>query len=166
MTTDTVSALMAALKALDAREILVGVPADDSPRPPMAGNGSNARTDTDGINNATLAYIQNFGSPANNIPAREFMEPGILSAQDRITKALAATGRAALDGDLAAIDKGFNAVGLIAQSAIRNKITDGPFEALKPATLAARRRSGFKGTRPLIVSGQLRSSITYVIRER
>jgi len=166
MTVDTVPKLMAALSALEGRDVLVGVPAADTQRTvPLFGKVQGPQKE-DGITNAALAYIHNTGSPANNIPARPFMEPGIMAAEDKITKALANTGRAVLDGDLAAMDKGLNSVGIVASSAIKNKITSGPFEPLKKSTLSARRRRGRTGTRPLVDTAQLRNSINYVVRER
>lgn len=155
MNVDTVSQLMAALKALGDREVLVGVPED-----------KDARSDGDGINNATLAAVQNFGSPAQGIPAREFMESGVESVEERVTDMLRQTGAKALDGDVSAVDKGLNSVGLIASNGIKNKIVTGPFKELKRATIMARRRAGFKGTKPLNRSGQLKNAITYVLRKR
>ena len=55
------------------------------------------------------------------------------------------------------------------RDAIKAKITDGPFEPLKPSTIAARkskRKSRSNADiKPLIDTGALRNSISYVIRD-
>ena len=72
-----------------------------------------------------------------------------------------------LDGGAAAIEKANNKAGLVAQAAIKNTLRSGEgFPPLADATLAARKRAGFTGTKPLIWTGQLLNSITYVIRKR
>jgi hypothetical protein len=50
---------------------------------------------------------------------------------------------------------------------VRAFITAGQgFAPLAAATLAARRRKGRTGTKPLIDTGQLRRAITYVLRRK
>ena len=107
-----------------------------------------------------------FGSPARNIPPREFMEPGIESVKDDTVTLLAAGGRRVLDGDSDGFENTLDQVGLHNVSAIRNKIVDGPFTELAESTLAARRRKGFQGTSPLNRTGQMRNAVTYVKRNR
>lgn len=116
------------------------------------------RQDKEPINNAQLAYIHETGSPAANIPARPFMHPGIEAVQSKITSMFMDLASGKADPS-----KQLNLIGMLAQSSIRRYITDGKFAPLSPSTLAARRRRGFSGTKPLIVTGQLRASITYVI---
>lgn len=142
---------------LTKREVLVGIPA-----------GAPARNES-GINNATLAYIHDTGSPAANIPARPFLAPGIKDARGPINTRLKQMGQAVLrnsDTSASVVDKYLNAIGLIAVSAIRARITSGPFAPLAPGTLRARRAAGFAGTKPLIVTGQLRNAVNYVLRDK
>jgi len=144
---------------LTQNEVLVGVPAEKTDR---KFDPSEPKQD---INNATLAYLNDKGSPANNIPARPFMELGIESQKTNIVKDMQAGAKSALSADDSAVDKTLNKVGLRAQLGIRNaiqEITPGPAEA----TLKARKRKGFKGEKALIVTGQLRNSINYVIRRK
>jgi hypothetical protein len=82
----------------------------------------------------------------------------------QITPRLKTMGASALQGDLAAIQKGLNAVGLLGQNAVRAQITDGQHAPLSERTLKARQARGRTGTKPLIDSGQLRNSITYVVK--
>lgn len=146
--------LEAAVKALASRSVLVGVPEDKTERK------------SDEINNATLAYIHDNGSPSANIPARPFLDPGVQKAKDRIIVRLKQMGTSVLGGDRQAVERQLNAIGLLAVSAIREKITEGPFIALKPSTIAARKRQGFLGTRPLVRTGQLRNAVNYVLTEK
>jgi len=48
---------------------------------------------------------------------------------------------------------------------VKAKISSGPFKKLADATLAARRRRGRTGTKPLQDTDQLLNSVTYVMRK-
>lgn len=158
---------------LSKKTVLVGVP-----------EAKAQREDGEPVNNAALAYIHEFGSPANNIPPRPFLIPGIESAKSKIAAQLAEAGKAALNKDNSAVDKRLNAAGLAAQNSAKTKINSGDFAPLSDSTVRARAARGRKGAiaelasrkagneannenaRPLIDSGQLRNSITYVIRKK
>lgn len=133
--------------------VLVGIPSETA-----------GRSDV-GINNATLLAINNFGSPMQNIPARPVMENGIRAAQDPIAEQFKLAVSGALTKGLSALDQYYNRAGIIASNSIKKAINsqdfpDGPAES----TLAARKAAGFKGTKSLIVTGQMRNAITYVVR--
>lgn len=128
-TIDKTIDLIAALNALASREVLVGIPAEDTNR----AEGS--------ITNAALGYIHEHGAPEVNIPARPHLKIGVRNAHAAIVGALRGAGRAALAGNPGAVLRGLGAAGLAAQNSVRRKITDGPFAPLAPATIAARRRS-------------------------
>lgn len=117
------------------------------------------------MNNATLAYIHDNGSPAANIPARPFMRPGIESVKGRIATSLEKGALAVMHNESNGVEKALHIAGLTAQSAIRSKINQGIEPALAESTLAARRARGRQGTKPLIDTGQLRNSINYVVRK-
>lgn len=152
---DHVPEILDAMATLAQNDVLVGVPEEKTER----------KNDSE-ISNAALAYIQDKGSPTQNIPPRPFLEPGIQDAKEPIAEGMRKAAEAALDGNKGAVVANLNRVGLVASTAVKLKINNGPFVPLKPATLAARRRHGFAGTKPLIVSGALRNSITYVLRRR
>ena len=83
-------------------------------------------------------------------------------------KAIEAMKKFAAQGltDPAAVDKGLNAAGLIAQASVKNRIRNGVgFAPLSEKTLAQRKAQGKSGTKPLIRTGQLLNSITYVVKE-
>lgn len=174
---DNVSKVLKGIDVLTNTTVMVGVPEDKNDR-------------RDGpISNAALAYIHDKGSPAANIPARPFMEPGIKSVRAEITKTLKDAGSAVLKGGASNVTIYLNKVGLIATRAIKSKITEGIPPPLAPSTIRGRinrvkskarrrrlradlasgtpasRQSGAEGLfTPLIVTGQLRNAITYVLR--
>ncbi len=133
--------------------VLVGIPAADS-----------KRKDDNEINNATLLFINNFGSPANNIPARPVMEIGIRAAQDQIAeefkKAIQGTWKRGVVG----LGIYYERVGIIASNSVKKTINDQiGIDAPAESTLAGRKAKGFKGTKALLVTGQMRNAITYVV---
>jgi hypothetical protein len=151
--TDNSAGVFKAISVLRENDVLVGVPEENTERK------------NDEPTNAMLAYINDKGSPTQNIPPRPFLEPGIQDAKDRIEDGLRKAGEAALDGKSDAVLSNLNAVGLVASTSVKLRINTGPFVPLKPATVAARRRQGFTGTRPLIVTAQLRNSVTFIVRK-
>ena len=159
VTVDRVGALVRDLRALSTQDVLVGVPEAETQREPEPGEPA-------GITNAAIGYINEFGSPVNNIPARPHLFPGIEDARDRLTPELGGAFAAALDGRMDDVDTRLNRAGLIAQAAVRSRIITGPFVPLAPSTIAARKRRGHEGEAPLQESGQYRQAITYVLRRR
>ncbi len=154
VTADRLPQLIKSLHALAARRVMVGIPAS-----------RDSREDGSPISNAEIGYIQEFGAPEANIPPRPFLVPGVESAQDQIVSRLRRAGAAATRNDQTGVEQQLNAAGITGQTAVRVQMTDGDFEPLKAATLAARRSRGRTGTHPLIDTGQLRNSITYVLRD-
>jgi hypothetical protein len=159
VTKDSVAQVLKSIRELTKHEVLVGIPADHSERKPDP-------DETEAANNALIGYVMENGSPARNIPARPHMKAGVESARDEIVRRYEDGGKAILDGRIKDADKVHNAVGLIAENSIKRKITDGPFAPLAPRTLAARKRRGRTGDKPLIDTGQYRRAITHVIRPK
>ncbi len=153
---DRLPQLKVSLDKLTRQNVMVGVPQDKTRR----------QEEESPAGNATLAYIHDNGAPAANIPARPFMKPGVEAAKPTIVKQFQLAAKKALQKDDSAIERGLNMAGLAAQNAIRAAINEGPGPELSEGTLAARRRRGRQGTKPLVDTGQLRNSITYVIRSK
>ncbi|QIE88047.1 hypothetical protein G5B91_17925 [Pseudomonas nitroreducens] len=182
VTKDTVWQVLASIQRLVRQEVLVGIPADKA-----------EREDGDPINNAQLGYIHEYGSPAQNIPARPFLEPGVALGSEQITARMKNAAKAAIDGNSEKVDDELNQAGQIGAAGARYQINHGEFEPLNPSTV--RRRKKVRGTkstraaekkyleliasgstpeqaqeeagvRPLINTGQLRNSLTYVIRKK
>jgi len=175
------NALVNDLLSLVKKQVLVGVPGETNPRWLIDGKGKSKVKKPSAIGNATLAFIHDQGSPLQKIPARPFMQTGIKNCQDKILPEFMAIALAQLDVKKDQIDRRLNRIGLIAQSSIRNAITQGEgWPPLKRGTLLGRlrkrkalrrmpkeRREEIMGSlRPLIDTGQLRSSISYVVRSR
>jgi hypothetical protein len=148
--------LLRNIKKLTKQEVLIGVPSDHTHR----------KDEDEVLNNASLAYIHEHGSPVNNLPARPFLEPGIKVAKDKISKHLGLAAEASLSGQKEKMGQQLVLAGLTAQNATRAKINSGVEPALAPSTIAARQRRGRTGTVPLIDTGQLRNSIIYVVKEK
>lgn len=141
--------------------VLVGIPADHTERKIEEGEEPK-------INNATIMALNNFGSAANNILAWPVMEIGIKNAQEQIAEQYRLAAKNSLRIGLDALDIYYNRAGIIASNSIKKVINaqEGlPPDRPKESTLEARKRKGFKGKKALIVSGQLRNSITYVVNK-
>ena len=135
---------------------------------PLLNPGKDARDagpkGTTGPSNALIAYWMENGT--EHISPRPFLKPGIKAAQKKISMWLERAGQASLDGKPEMVMKSLMAAGLVAQSSVRAKIVEGPFVPLAKSTLAARRRAGFMGTKPLIASGQLRQSVSFIVKTK
>jgi hypothetical protein len=93
------------------------------------------------------------------------MAIGIRKAKDEIAEQFRQAAVNALKQGFAALDTYFERAGIIASNSVKKVINSqegikGPSEA----TLAARKAQGFKGTKALVVTGQMRNAITYVVR--
>ena len=150
MITDALPDLLRRLAAVAQRDVLVGVPAGE------------ARDD--GPSNAEIGYQNEFGSPANNIPARPHLLPGVAAVQDKAAARLTQAADAAASGRVSDAERHLHAAGLLAQNSVRRTLTTTAYRPLSERTLAERRARGRTGTKPLIDTGQYRRSITYVVR--
>ena len=148
--TDALPDLLRRLAAVAQRDVLVGVPAGE------------ARDD--GPSNAEIGYQNEFGSPANNIPARPHLLPGVAAVQDKVVAKLTRAADAAATGRPSDAERHLHAAGLLAQNSVRRTLTTTAYRPLSERTHAERRARGRTGTKPLIDTGQYRRSITYVVR--
>lgn len=178
ITVDKLGEIMKSINTLVSKDVLVGIP-----------DSKANRTNEDGepINNAQLGYIHEYGSPINNLPARPFLGTGVEAAKDEIADRLESAAKNALDGKYAQMNQGFDKAGLVAQNSVKNVFNSGQFAPLADSTLRARAsRGGTRGKaaqrelasrsegnapsnaeiKPLVDSGQLRNSITYVVRKK
>lgn len=153
ITKDQTKKMALVIKEMANRRVKVGVPQGESNR-------------SDGVNNAQLAYIHENGAPASGIPPRPFLGVGVKNAMPQVKKALGVYGRRAFD-TTGAFEQGMDAIGLIAQTSVKKAIVAGSgFSPLKPATIKARERKGFLGKKPLIRTGSLLNSISYVVEDK
>lgn len=166
-----------AISALGRVQVMVGVPAEETER-------RDGEVVDEHLTNAYLAFIHDQGAPEANIPARPFMEPGMALAQDAVTRQLEGAARAAASGNMMGVAQRMTAAGLAASSSIKRYIDAGIDPPLADRTLRMRAAKGSKGAalelaarkegraastlyaKPLIVTGQLRNSITHVLRTK
>ena len=158
VTKDGVPALMASIKALTKDRVLVGIPAEKADREP---DPSDPKPD---LNNAEIGYLNEFGAPEQNLPARPHLVPGIQRALPKIEEAYKAAATKALGGDQAAVKSAETKVGFIATSSVKLLIAEGLSPPLSEATLDERKRRGVTRTNPLQDTGQYRNNIDFVIR--
>ncbi len=171
---DKLKKIIANINSLVGQTVLVGIPQENTGRDDE---------DTGPMTNAALGFIHEYGSPANNIPARPFLMTGLRDGQNKFEPRLRKAAGAALDGNTQKMGAEMTATGLIAADSVQRKINSGTFTPLADATLERRAARGRKGAelelqrrrdgeqpgtefaKPLIDTGQLRNSITFVIRK-
>jgi hypothetical protein len=165
VTVDKVQSVLDALQVLNQTRVMVGIPGEKA-----------ARRGTP-ITNAALGYIHENGAPEINLPARPFLVPGVSKVKTQTASLLRQAGVAALDGKPTVVRKIYMAAGQTAVNSVTAVIRAGIPPPLKPGTVA-RRRVRSRGsnyrrkattaaqTIPLIDTGQLLRSVTYVLRVR
>lgn len=177
---DNVAKVFKEIQDLVGRQVLVGIP--DS--------GQNHR-DEGPVNNATIGYVMEFGSPLHNVPARAFLVPGVTKARAPALRQLRQAADAALKGDKPGTLQGLNRAGIVASNEVKLQINSNIPPPLKPGTIRNRHRGretkmreseqvylglvkqgvdpgaaqAETGIVALVNTGQLRNSITYVVRE-
>lgn len=105
---DNAQAILDALKSLTKKDVLVGIPAEDSDRDDVP------------FGNAGIGYINEYGSPAQNIPPRPHLVPGVKSVEDQTMPQLKAAAQAALDGNAARAERALNRAGTVAARGVKN----------------------------------------------
>ncbi|SPP31659.1 hypothetical protein ARAF_0801 [Arsenophonus endosymbiont of Aleurodicus floccissimus] len=98
--------------------MLVGIPAENSEREDIS------------FSNAAIGYINEFGSPAKNIPARPYLIPGICSVEAKTTAELKIAAKAILDAQPDKVDQALNRAGEIAVQGMQPVITQSNFVPL------------------------------------
>lgn len=151
---DTAQSILDALKTLANKDVLVGIP-----------ESKDERDDGD-IGNAAIGYINENGSPAQNIPPRPHLKPGVMSVEQDFLPHLKAAAQKALEGNEEGAVTSFDRAGTVAASGVKRYITITGFTPLADATIANRLRRGRTGNKPLIDTGEYRRSITHVVRDK
>ena len=180
---DNAQAILDALRSLTKKDVLVGIPEEDSEREDVP------------FGNAGIGYVNEYGSPAQNIPPRPHLIPGVKSVEEQTVPQLKAAAQAALDGNAAGAERALNRAGTLAANGVRSYMTITGFTPLADSTVEARARRGRKGAkaelarrsadgklnainpdsgqlisnenvRPLIDTGQYRRAITHVVRDK
>lgn len=114
------------------------------------------------MTNAQIAYVHEHGSPAQNIPARPFLGPGIKEAMPELVGVARQVAKKTVDNmSSSEVVRGMEILAAGLEAAVKRKILKGPFAPLKPATI---RRKGH--SKPLIDTGQMYDSIKTKVRPR
>ncbi|MDN7820710.1 hypothetical protein [Burkholderia vietnamiensis] len=156
MKIDRLDEVLKSISGLVQKQVLVGVPDSTAGR----------KDESEPLSNAEIGYILEHGSPANNIPERPHLVPGVQDARPKFEPQLQKGVEAALDGDLEKVNRSLNRAGLAAQNSVRAKINSNIPPKLADSTLAARRRRGVTRENTLVDTGQYRNAITYVVRKK
>ena len=181
-----VASLVDAVGTLAKKEALVGIPAE---------NSSRQTPSDDGINNAELLYIQSHGvrkaemraemqkhldkgkkyseahslyiqshgSPLWHIPPRPVLEPSVEANKEPIAKQLQGAVTAAIDGNKVGVDQALHRAGLVAENAAKAWF-ENPQNGWPPNSPRTIAQKGSDS--PLIDTGEMRKSITHVVRDR
>ncbi|WP_294966417.1 hypothetical protein [uncultured Gilliamella sp.] len=136
-------------KQINQMQLVVGIP-----------NNENSREESEGITNAELAMIHEFGVPERGIPERSFMRSTASEESNNLGQLSKQVLNECLAGNISPYDA-YATIGAYFQGRIVEKITDGEFEPNNENTV---KRKG--SSKPLIDTGQLRASITYEVREK
>lgn len=118
-------------------------------------HGANNPDRGDGINQAGIAAVHEFGS--EHVPERSFIR-STLTEKDNYAKPLASVTKKVMKGELGA-KEALELVGTKAKGDIQQKIAKGVGPALDPKTI---KRKG--SSKQLIDTGQLRQSIDYEVK--
>lgn len=126
---DNVEKVFNSIRQLLGKQVLVGIP-----------DGERNSRPNDEINNATLGYIHEFGSPLAHIPARPFLLPGEAKSRKASLSRLRRAAKSALDGDHGKALQFMHQAGIAASNQVREEISHGAFVPLSPRTIANRWR--------------------------
>ena len=113
-----------------------------------------------GINMATLLALHVLGAPSRGIPQRDPLRPPLIANAQRYTDLLAIGLKNALsDGTDPKLV--YEKIGIVATNDVYDYFVTGNFKPLSEKTIKAKGSS-----KPLIDSEELRSSITYEVRQK
>lgn len=155
---DNFNKISKSLKWLKKNSVYVGIPEDKSKRKNEEKNSE--------ITNAELLFIHTNGSPVNNIPPRPVIEPAIQDDKDRLTSMLKKAAKLVIDGKEDEALKQLKMVGMRGQNVSKNWFTSekNNWPSNSPSVKREKEKKGSTNPRPLIDTGELRNSITYIIK--
>ena len=156
-TIDKTSKLIKGLEFIKESDVLVGIP-----------QKKNKREVGDEVTNSELLFIHTKGSPINNIPARPVIELAIEDDSERLSKMLKDAANSAMDGNEEDAIKKLRLTGMRGQNVSRAWFTNpkNNWPPNAPSVEKAKREKGSTDPKPLIDTGELRKSITYVIEKK
>lgn len=114
----------------------------------------------DGTPVALAATAQEFGSAKKGIPPRSFMRPAINEGRAEWSAAAASGFKAVADGRYTPFQV-IDAIGNAAAGSVRQKISEVNSPRLKDSTIKARQKAGIAGTKPLIATTLMITTLTH-----
>lgn len=109
---------------------------------------------------AQIGMIHEYGAPGAGIPERPFLAVSIKKSEGDIIRLNRVNLKMILN-NMTTFDKALEQLGLMAQGMIQAYIPVGDFVPLRPETIARKGSSG-----PLIDTGQMRQSVSYVVVDK
>lgn len=156
VTFDGLKKFQESMKVLAMTDVLVGVPEEKNDRQDDEDEGE--------FTNASIGYMNEYGSELAGIPPRPHLSVGVELVKNEVTEEFKKAAEKAFDTPQA-VEKHFTRAGIIASNAVKGVIVSQMnFEPLSETTLRQRKENGFKGESALIRTGQYRNSITYVVK--
>lgn len=146
------SKMLAELRALGGKTVRVGI-LDEAPKRESPGKGKKA-------SRATLlevAAVHEFGAPAAGIPNRSFIRATVDLKAAEIQATRDKLAAQVAEGKITA-QVALERLGAFVQGLVQARIAEGIGPALKPETVARK-----KSSKPLVDTGQLRSSVTWLV---
>lgn len=122
----------------------------------------------DGTPIAYVAAIQELGYPAGGIPPRPFMRPAMTEHRQEYSQLTGRAVKAAVNGRITVTD-GLTQIGAKAAGDVKMAIKAVTMPPLDDATVAARARRHSKGKatgKPLVDSGLMLQSVTFVVEDK
>ena len=178
------AAMLGNLEALTKKEVFVGIPQEEAGRPggDAVNNAELLYLHTNGVRSSGMRaemqpninsgmkysaahslYVHTHGSPAYAVPPRPVLEPSIRDSKEAIGKQIAGAYRAAMHGDMIGAERGLELAGMVAQNAAHAWF-ENPNNKWPPNSARTIKAKGSDS--PLIDTGEMRKSITYVIRDK
>lgn len=154
VTDNGASKMLAELRALGGKTVRVGI-LDEAPKRASPGKGKGKKA-----SRATLlevAAVHEFGAPAAGIPSRSFIRATVDMKRAEIDATKEKLAAQVAEGKITA-QVALERLGAFVQGLVQARIAEGIGPALKPETVARK-----KSSKPLISTGQLRSSVTWKV---
>lgn len=164
--------IKAAMDEIREHDALIGIPEE--------GNNSHKAQEGDTpISNAELLFIHSNGSPINNIPARDVLDPSLLHNKAEIGDQMKNVLDKALEGNVDGAIRELKAAGMLGANKAKAWFTDpangwdGNEDITVEGGWMKNKKSGKpfyvkgkKSSQPLIDTGELRKAITSTIRKK
>ncbi len=118
----------------------------------------------DPLTNAVLGFIHEFGSADGHVPERSFIRATIDENAHKYKEFIARVAGLVLLGKMSE-HQALELVGLKVQGDVVRRINAGIPPPLAASTLRRKTVNGLVGTTPLVETGQLKSAITFEVRD-